>query len=79
MDPASAVIMEKLFRGSLPATDPLKVLIGYGTGLTCDGCDEVVSASAQEQEAEMPDGRILRFHISCHGLWRTLKDTRPQP
>jgi hypothetical protein len=77
MDPASALIMEKLLRGSLPAADPLKLWISYGTGLTCDGCDEVISASAQEHEAEMPNGRILRFHVPCHGLWRALKESRP--
>jgi hypothetical protein len=79
MDAPSALIMEKLSRGSLPVADPLTLWIGYGTGLTCDGCDEMISASAQEQEAEMPDGRILRFHGDCHQLWRTLKDTRSQP
>jgi hypothetical protein len=75
----SALIMEKLSQGSLPVGDPLKFWTSYGTGLTCNGCDEVISASVQEQEVEMPNGRMLQFHVQCHALWRTLKDTRPQP
>jgi hypothetical protein len=77
MDAPSALIMEKLSRGALPVADPLKLWTGYGTGLICDGCDEVISASVREHEVEMPNGLILRFHVQCHALWRTLKDTRP--
>jgi len=79
MDAPSALIIEKLSQGALPVADPLKLWIGYGTGRRCDGCDEVISASVQEQEVEMPKERFLRFHVQCHMLWRTLKDTRLQP
>ena len=79
MDAPSALIIEKLSQGALPVADPLKLWIGYGTGRRCDGCDEVISESMQEQEVEMPGGLILRLHVPCHTLWRTLKDTRPQP
>jgi hypothetical protein len=77
MDAASARIMDKLSQGTLPAADPLKLWTGYGTGLTCDACDEVISASAQEREVEMPNGRTLRLHAPCHELWRALKEARP--
>ena len=49
-----------------------------GTGLLCDGCDVAITRSEKEQAVEMPDGRTLRFHVPCHRLWRTLKDTRPE-
>ena len=77
MDPVSARIMDKLSQGILPAADPLKLRTGSGTGRTCDACDEVISASAQEHEVEMPDGRTLRLHVPCHELWRALKEARP--
>jgi hypothetical protein len=50
---------------------------GYGTGLPCDGCDVAITRSKQEQELEMPNGRTVRFHVACHGLWRALKESRP--
>lgn len=73
MDAASARIMDKLSEGTLPSADPLKLWTGSGTGLTCDACDELISASAQEHEVEKPDGRTLRLHASCHELWRGLR------
>ena len=78
MDAASARIMDKLLQGTLPGADPLRLWDGYGTGLLCDGCDVAIKSSEQEHEAEMPNGRTLRFHVPCHMLWRTLKDTRPE-
>jgi hypothetical protein len=30
-----------------------------------------------EHEEEMSDGRTLRFHVACDGLWRVLKGTLP--
>lgn len=78
MDAPSALIMEKLSKGALPAAEPLKVWDNSGTGRLCDGCDVAIPRSEQEQEIEMPDGQILVFHAACHRLWRTLKDTRPQ-
>jgi hypothetical protein len=76
MDAASARIMDKLWQGSLPADDPVEVLEGVGTGLFCDGCD--AAPNEPEHDIEMPDERILRFHVACAGLWRALKQAMPK-
>jgi hypothetical protein len=68
---------DKLWRGILPTDDSVKTWGGYGTGLTCDGCDAPITSSEPEHEEEMSDGRILRFHVACDGLWRVLKGTLP--
>jgi hypothetical protein len=77
MDPVSTRIMDKLLQGTLPAADPLTLAGGYGTGLLCDGCDVAITSNEQEQTVAMPNGRTLRFHVPCHGLWRALKESRP--
>lgn len=51
MDAPAALIMEKLSQGSLPVDDPLRFWTSYGTGRICDGRDEVISASVQEQSS----------------------------
>ena len=77
MAAASARITEKLWEGTLPADDPAKFWGGKGSGLPCNGCDTVISSSEPEHEVEMSDGRTLRFHVACSGLWRVLKDALP--
>ena len=62
----------------LPADDPVRLRGGLGSGLPCDGCDAVIASSEPEDEVEMPDGRILRFHVGCAGLWRALKQAMPK-
>ena len=78
MDAASARIMDKLSQGTLPAADPVNLCGGFGTGLLCDGCDVAITSSEPEHEVEMANGRTLRFHVACDGLWRVLKETRPE-
>jgi hypothetical protein len=78
MDPVSARIMDKLLQGSLPATDPLRLFDSHGTGLICDGCDVAITSNEQEHQVEMPNGCTLRFHATCHEIWRALKDTQPK-
>jgi hypothetical protein len=79
MDAASARIMDKLWQGTLPADDPVRLRGGLGSGLPCDGCDAVIASSEPEHEVEMPDGRtLLRFHVACTGLWRALKQAMPK-
>jgi hypothetical protein len=77
MDEAGRRITDKLWRGALPADEPVKTWGGYGTGLTCDGCDEVISATEPEHDMEFADGRTLRLHVACAGLWRVLKQALP--
>jgi hypothetical protein len=78
MDAASARITEKLWQGTLPADDPVKMWGGDGSGLPCDGCDMVIPVNQLEHEVEMPGGRTLRFHVACAGLWRVLKQALPE-
>jgi hypothetical protein len=37
-----------------------------------------ITSTEPEHEVEMADGRTLRFHVACDGLWRVLKETRPE-
>jgi hypothetical protein len=75
---ASARIMDKLWQRILPTDGPVKTWGGYGSGLPRDGCDVAITSTEPEHEVEMADGRTLRFHVACDGLWRVLKETRPE-
>ena len=75
---ASARIMDKLWQRTLPTDEPVKLWGGLGSGLPCDGCDVAILSSEPEHEVEMANGRTLRFHVACNGLWRVLKDARPE-
>jgi hypothetical protein len=77
-DAAAARIMEQLWQGTLPADEPVKTWGGVGSGLTCDGCDVAITPSEPQHEVEMPDGRTLRFHVACVGLWLVLKQAMPK-
>jgi hypothetical protein len=79
MDAASARITDKLCRGILPADEPVKAWGGLGSGAACDGCELVVGSKEPEHEVEMANGRVLRFHVACAGLWRVLKEALPEP
>ena len=78
MDEAPRRITDKLWRRVLPTEEAVKVWGGLGSGLKCDGCDEPILQSEPELEVDMPDGRTLRFHVGCEGLWRVLKQALPK-
>ena len=78
MDAASARIMDKLSQCTLPTDEPVRRWGGFGSGLPCDGCDVAITSTEPEHEVEMADGRTLRFHVACDGLWRALKGTQPE-
>ena len=77
METPSERITHKLWQGNLPPDDPVKTWGGRGSGLKCDGCDMPILSSESELESDMPDGRTLRFHVACDGLWRVLKEALP--
>jgi hypothetical protein len=77
MDDASARITAKLWEGTVPADEPVQTWGGRGSRLDCDGCDVPILPSESELESDMPDGRTLRFHVACDGLWRVLKQALP--
>lgn len=68
--PARAVtlIRERLDAGQLPTTVPPKMWAGFGSGEPCDGCDEPILRAQVGYEFEA-DGRTIRFHQACAGLW----------
>jgi hypothetical protein len=77
MDEASRRITDTLWSGMLPTDEPVKMWGGLGSGVTCDGCDAPILPSESEHEVEMPDGRTLRFHVACRGLWQVLQKAMP--
>jgi hypothetical protein len=56
--------MEKLWQGTLPTDEPVKLRVGLGSGLKCDGCEVPILPSEPEHEVEMPDGHTLRSHVA---------------
>jgi hypothetical protein len=78
MDETGRRITDKLWRGTLPADEPVKMWGGSGSGGPCDGCDLVIGSDESEHEMEMSNGRVLKFHVTCAALWRVLKQARPK-
>ncbi len=79
MDLASQRIRDKLWYGILPNVDPVSTWAGYGSGRSCDGCEMIIGPKEAEHEAELANGRTLRFHAVCETLWRVLRTALPAP
>ena len=77
MKAPSEWITYKLWVGSLPSDDPGKTWGGSGSDLECDGCDVPITSKEPEHEHQMPNRRVLRFHVACAGLGRVLKQALP--
>jgi hypothetical protein len=69
------VIRRKLNEGTLPTKSPPgKIYAGYGSGATCDACSEPIYPAQVEYELNYPDeGRTLRLHLGCAGLWEAVR------
>lgn len=69
-------ILDKIRTGKLPQHIPEKLISGFGDGHACDGCDEKIQGAQIEYDVDLPDGRLVRLHIGCSGLWQAelLKD-----
>ncbi len=63
-----ALIRKRIDERTLPREDPVKVFAGYGRGARCSVCDDVIGP-AQVEADFVSDGRELRFHSGCFGLW----------
>ena len=63
-------IRRKLSQGLLPAERPTKTWAGNGSGFSCSGCGRPIVAPQLEFEHDLSEGRLLRFHGVCDGLWR---------
>ena len=61
-----------------PQCAPVKTWGGNGTGhKLCEGCDVTIARKEVEHEVEIEDGRTLRFHVACAGLWQVLRTALP--
>ena len=65
-----ARIRERIDTGRLPVLSPGSLQAGYGSGSTCDACDQPITWSQVEYEIGDPRyGTTLKFHLGCHALW----------
>jgi hypothetical protein len=49
---------------------------GYGKGYRCDGCESTILPAQVEYEFEAENGRVIRFHLGCAGLWEAERRRR---
>jgi hypothetical protein len=68
-------IRERLDQGLLPREGSKTMFAGHGTKLPCAGCDEPILPSQVEYEFDV-DGRIVRFHLGCAGVWEAERRQR---
>lgn len=64
------IISGKIARGVLPRCGQDNTSLGRGHGETCDGCDMAVLETSTEVAVGFTQGRALRFHLDCFGVWR---------
>jgi hypothetical protein len=65
-----AVIREKIAAARLASSRPDKVFVGRASGKSCNGCDLPITDPVVEYEADLPEGRTLRFHQRCFEVWQ---------
>jgi hypothetical protein len=68
----------RVANGLLPPGPPTKTWTTGGTAEACDGCSAPIEPAHVEYNFEC-DGRILRFHIGCAGLWQDECARRGRP
>ena len=66
-------IREKMEGGALPREAPSKMSAGLGKGDLCDGCETPVLTAQVEYQFEASDGRVVRLHLGCAGLWEAYR------
>jgi hypothetical protein len=69
-----STIERKLSAGFLPTHHPVKSWAGFGTGASCDGCDQPILATEVEHELDFAESATRRFHATCEAIWRALVD-----
>jgi len=74
-----STIERKLATGLLPRHHPVKSWAGFGTGESCDGCDQPILATEVEYEVDFAESLTLRFHVTCEQIWRALITQIAQP
>ena len=61
--------LARIVSGHLRLDPPRKMFAGYGGGLDCCGCGEVIDKTQVEYEAVYENGQADHFHLACAGLW----------
>jgi len=69
-------IREKLDSGDLPRHAPEQMLAGFGSGKPCNGCETPILAAHAEYEFDAGEGRVIRLHLRCAGLWEAYRRRR---
>ena len=72
-------IAAKITAGRLPLPEqpPGKVWVGDGSGLMCDGCEQPITPSDLEYEADLSSGQSLRSHSKCFAAWHQARVEQP--
>jgi hypothetical protein len=69
-------IRSKLDAGVLPREDHIKLWAGFGSGWPCVGCGRTILPAQVEHELEFADGRMMKMHIACAGLYEAERRRR---
>jgi hypothetical protein len=62
-------IIERHDAGRLPTHPSNHMFAGYGTGLPCAACDELIQPDEVEYEFDTDHG-AFPLHLGCAGLWQ---------
>ena len=70
-DPQSraARTLEKIVRGTLPASVHGRVWVGPGSGNVCSGCGDSINPTEREFERDPSNTFSLSFHAECYDAW----------
>ena len=69
-------IRDKMDTGVLPRETPAKMYTGFGSGELCDGCETTIFPAQTLYKFDASDGRVIRFHVGCAGLWEGYRRIR---
>ena len=59
-------VRELLDRGVLPLQPPSRTTSAFGSGRSCNVCDETIGADELQIEAHGADGRMRDYHEACY-------------
>jgi len=69
-------IRDKMDTGVLPREASSKMYAGFGKGELCDGCETPIFPAQVEYEFDADDGRVIKLHLGCAGLWEAYRRVR---
>ncbi len=66
-----ARIRQRIDKGHLHVFVPSIIHAGYGSGATCEGCEQAITRDQVQYEVADPsDGIPIKLHLGCHVLWQ---------